>query len=98
MGTNQKTRRLKRAELLSGVGAVVLGMGLGLFFSRFLLPYATPLLLVGLLTHAWGMFDKHRLESASAGVRLWWAEILYWLCWGALLALTVYITVSHLRV
>jgi len=25
---NQKTSRLKRAELLSGVGAVVLGMGL----------------------------------------------------------------------
>ena len=49
---NQKSSSLKRAELLSGIGAVVLGMGLGLFFSRFLMAYTTLLLLVGLLTHA----------------------------------------------
>jgi hypothetical protein len=94
---NQKTSRLKRAELLSGVGAVVLGMGLGLLLSRFLSSYTTPLILIGLLTHAWGMFDKHRLESASAGVRLWWAEVLYWICWGALFVLALYIAVFHLR-
>jgi len=94
---NQKTSRMKMAELLSGVGAVVLGMGLGLLFSRFLSPYITPLILIGLLTHAWGMFDKHRLESAYAGVRLWWAEVLYWICWGALFVLALYIAVSHLR-
>jgi hypothetical protein len=94
---NQKTSRLKRAELLSGVGAVVLGTGLGLLFSRFLSPYTTPLILIGLLTHAWGMFDKHRLESASAGVRIWWAEVLYWICWGALFVLALYIAVSHFR-
>jgi hypothetical protein len=98
MGTlNQKTSRLKMADLMSGVGAVVLGMGLGLFFSRFLSPYTMPLILIGLLTHAWGMFDKHRLESASAGVRLWWAEVLYWICWGALFVVALYIAVSHLR-
>jgi hypothetical protein len=95
---NQKTSRMKMAELLSGVGAVVLGMGLGLLFSRFLSPYITPLILIGLLTHAWGMFDKHRFESASAGVRLWWAEVLYWVCWGALFVLAAYIAVSILRV
>ncbi len=94
---NQKTSRLKRAELLSGVGAVVLGMGIGLLFSRFLSPYTTPLILIGLLTHAWGMFDKHRFESTAAGVRLWWAEVLYWICWGALFVLAVYIAVSYLR-
>jgi F0F1-type ATP synthase assembly protein I len=49
---NQKTSRLKMAELMSGIGAVVLGMGLGLLFSRFLSPYTTPLILIGLLTHA----------------------------------------------
>jgi len=93
---NQKSSSLKRAELLSGIGAIVLGMGLGLFFSRFLTAYTTPLLLIGLLTHAWGMFDKHRVENASEGARLWWAETLYWVCWAALLALVAYITISHL--
>ena len=55
--------RVKGAELLSGVGAVVLGAGLGLLFSNLLKPFTVPLLIVGLLTHAWGMFDKHRLED-----------------------------------
>ena len=86
---------MKRADLLSGVGAVVLGMGLGLLFARLLTPYATPLLLTGLLMHAWGMFDKHRLEKASTGARLWWEEALYWVCWIALLILAAYIAVSH---
>lgn len=92
--TNQKSGSLKRAELLSGVG--VLGMGLGLLFSRFLTAYTTPLLLTGLLMHAWGMFDKHRLEKAAIGPRLWWEEALYWFCWIALLILAAYITVSQI--
>ena len=92
---NQKSSSLKKAELLSGIGAVVLGMGLGLFFSRFLTPYAAPLLIIGFMTHAWGMFDKHRLENASAAVRVWWAEALYWVCWIALFALAAYIAVAH---
>ena len=94
---NQKPGSLKRAELLSGLGAIVLGMGLGLFFSKFLMSYTTPLLLIGLLTHAWGMFDKHRLENSSTSTRLWWAETLYWVCWTALLALVAYIVISHLQ-
>jgi hypothetical protein len=89
--------RIKKAELLGGVGALVLGMGLGLLFSSFLKPYAVPVLLVGLLMHAWGMLDKHGLETASSRVRLWWTELLYWACWIALLILTIYLTVSYLR-
>jgi hypothetical protein len=92
---NQKYSSLKMAELLSSVGAVVLGMGLGLLFSGFLMAYATPLLLIGLLAHAWGMFDKHRLETASAGARIWWTEVLYWSCWAALFALFAYIAMSR---
>ena len=69
---NERYNQVKRAELLTGVGAVVLGMGLGLLFAGFLARYTLPLLLIGLLMHAWGMFDKHRLEKASAGARRWW--------------------------
>jgi uncharacterized membrane protein YecN with MAPEG domain len=92
-----KASRIKKAELLVGVGALVLGMGLGLLLSSFLKHYAFPILLVGLLMHAWGMFDKHKLETTSSGVRLWWAELLYWVCWIALLILIIYLTVSYLR-
>lgn len=92
---NQKSGSLKRAEFLSGIGAVVLGMGLGLFFSKFLRAYTVLLLIIGLLVHAWGMFDKHRLENASTSARLWWAEALYWICWAALLALVAYIIISQ---
>jgi hypothetical protein len=94
--TNQIRSRLKRAELLGGVGALILGMGLGLLFARFLTPYTTPLLLTGLLMHAWGMYDKHRLESEGAGARQWRVELLYWVCWVALLVLCVYIAVDYL--
>ena len=62
--------RAKRARLLSGVGAIILGMGIGLLFSGFLAPYTLPVLLIGLLAHVWGMFYEPKLERAAAGVRL----------------------------
>ena len=67
---NEQYSRGKRARLLSGVGALVLGMGIGLLFSGFLMPYTTPLFLIGLLAHVWGMFYEPKLERAAAGVRL----------------------------
>lgn len=94
---NQRSGSLKRAELLSGIGAIVLGMGLGLFFAKYLMAYTTFLILIGLLAHAWGMFDKHRLERSSSSARLWWAEALYWICWGGLLMLALYIAAFRLR-
>ena len=94
--TNQIRSRLKRAELLGGVGALILGMGVGLLFAAFLTPYTIPFLLTGLLMHAWGMYNKHRLESEGAVARQWWAELLYWVCWAALLVLCAYIAVDYL--
>ena len=92
-----KAGRIKRAELLGGVGALVLGMGLGLLFSSFLKPYTVPIVIVGLLSHAWGMFDKHRLEANSSPTRPWWAALLYWACWVSLLVLSVYLAASSFR-
>lgn len=73
--------RIKRAELLSSVGAGVLGGGLALLVPQVLAPYVIPILLIGLLGHAFGMFQKHQLEQQDTGVRIWWMEALYWLCW-----------------
>jgi hypothetical protein len=88
---HQVTSRLKRAELTSAVGAGVLGAGVGLVFDRVLRPHAVAILLLGLLMHGWGMYDKHRLETALATVRPRWTEWLYWGCWLALLGLGVFI-------
>ena len=95
--TSANKSRVKGAELLSGIGAVVLGAGLGVLFSNFLKPYALPVLFVGLAAHALGMFMKHQYEKASASARVWWAEALYWVCWLALLAVAAYILVDFLR-
>jgi len=88
--------RTNRAELLSSVGAGVLGAGLALLFAEALKPYAVTILLVGLLAHAWGMYQKHQLDSQRASIRVWWVEALYWLYWLAVAALLLVILVREL--
>jgi hypothetical protein len=85
--------RLKQAELLSTVGAAVLGAGLALMLERWLAGFGTALLVAGLATHGWGMYARRRLEKASEVPRASWEDALYWLCWAALAALAVYIVV-----
>lgn len=89
-------RRVKRADLTSGTGALVLGIGLGALVPRAVGVYAVPVLVVGILLHGWGMLDKHRLESRQATERVWWVELLYWLCWASLFILVAYILVGRL--
>ncbi|MFC1458325.1 MULTISPECIES: hypothetical protein [Microvirga] len=79
-----KSERLRLAELTSGVGAVVLGIGLGVLAADHLDRVGLPLLLVGAAVHAWGMFDKHRLERQADAPAVWWAPVAYWTCWGLL--------------
>lgn len=85
--------RLKGAELLSSIGAVVVGAGLALVFADVLDAYKLPILIFGLVAHAFGMFRKHRLERQET-VLAWWAEVLYWLCWLALGGLLLMIVLS----
>ena len=88
---------VKRARLLGAVGAVVLGAGLGVLFANVLKPYALPVLLAGAAMHALGMFIEHRLENKSAKAPVWWAEILYWVCWILLFGIIIYIAVDYLK-
>ncbi|MDP1715659.1 MAG: hypothetical protein Q8L41_13030 [Anaerolineales bacterium] len=87
--------RIKKAELLSSVGAGVLGAGIALLLANSLAPYVIPILLLGLISHATGMFQKHGLEQQGEAVRVWWAEALYWFCWLALAALLLLLVVRQ---
>ena len=87
--------RFKRAETTSAIGAGVLGAGVALLFAELLRSYAVPILVLGLVMHSWGMYDKHRLEVNEGAVRIWWVEALYWGCWVALAGLLVYVIVTR---
>ncbi len=90
--------RLKRAELASGLGAGVLGAGLGVLLSGWLLSYALPLVAIGGFVHGWGMWDKRRLEQSEAldaQPAVWWSTLLYWICWATLLVLAVIIVLRR---
>ncbi len=79
--TDQRVR-LKSAELLSIAAASVLGAGVALVFQRWLAPFAAAIALAGLIVHAGGMYEKHRIE-AGAGVKVaLWETWLYWFCLG----------------
>ena len=73
--------RLKVAELTSGVGALVLGVGLGALFAMWIAPAAVLVTLAGIGLHAFGMWDKHRLEATSDVATGRWLLALYWACW-----------------
>lgn len=95
MTTSTHIARVKRAELLSSLGAGVLGAGLALLLPNLLAPYAILILLLGLISHAVGMSQKHALEQQVEVVRVWWAEGLYWFCWLALVALLGWIVIRQ---
>ena len=95
MTTTSHMSRIKKAELLSSLGAGVLGAGIALLWASQLAPFAIPILLLGLISHAVGMSQKHGLEQQSAVTRVWWVEALYWFCWLALAALLIWIVVRQ---
>ncbi len=87
--------QIKRAELLSSLGAGILGAGIALLLLRLLAPYAIPILLLGLISHSVGMSRKHKFERQGASARIWWAEALYWFCWIALAALLIFVIIRQ---
>lgn len=95
MITSTQISRVKKAELLSSIGAGVLGAGIALLLANQLASYAVPILLLGLLSHAAGMFQKHGLEQQGEVVRVWWVEALYWFCWLGLAALLLFVIVRQ---
>jgi hypothetical protein len=89
--------RLKVAELTSGVGALVLGIGLGALTSDWVGRAAGLVTLMGLVTHGVGMRDKHRLESTPEAADRRWTVALYWVCWLLLAAVFVFLVLATLK-
>jgi hypothetical protein len=87
------TPRWRIANLTSGVGAVVLGIGIGSLFANVFNPASAWIVLAGVVAHGWGMLDKHRLETGTAAAAPWWTAALYWICWIALVELGVVVAV-----
>lgn len=73
--------RLKVAELTSGIGAVVLGVGLGALFPGWFARSAVWITLAGLCLHSFGMWDKHQIERHESDPSPGWVVALYWVCW-----------------
>ena len=69
--------RLKLAELTSGVGALVLGVGLGALFPQWFGRLAGAITVAGLSLHAFGMWDKHRVEGRDQAENPFWVAVLY---------------------
>ena len=84
---------LRAAELVSGLGAILLGGGLALVLPQWLRAFGAPLLLAGGVLHGVGMTLKYRLESRQ-GPPLWWERVLFWLCWACLAGLGIWIAAS----
>jgi hypothetical protein len=87
--------RLKLAEMTSGMGALVLGVGLGALLPRWFGPGAGVITVVGLFLHALGMWDKHRLEEQERAENLLWVVALCRVCWLLLAAVLVMVLFSR---
>ena len=68
-GGPETTSRLQIASLISGLGALILGVGLGVWGARFLSDIWWPFVFAGVLLHGWGMLDSHRLKSREQVTR-----------------------------
>ena len=87
--------RLKLAELTSGIGAVVLGVGLGALLPHWFSESAGLIVFAGAVTHAFGMWDKHRLEAQVQAESGPWLVASYWVCWLLLAGLVVFLFVGR---
>lgn len=85
-----------RAQLLSTVGAALLGAGLALFAAGWLSDWKYVLAAVGLLVHSLGMYGKRAADKRGGRPRPLWEEAAYWSCWVLLAVLAAWMMVTRL--
>ena len=89
--------QLKRADLLSSVGAGFLGAGIAIFLPEALKSQGVAILIIGLISHGSGMYLKHQIEKKLNYKAQLWENILYWGCWIALLLLLIYLILGWMK-
>lgn len=72
---------LKRQELLSALGVLTLGLGVGALASSYLRSVAPALAVIGAGAHSWAMYRRRHLERSTSMRSAWWMEVVYWGCW-----------------
>jgi hypothetical protein len=82
--------RAKVAELMSGAGALVLGVGIGSYLPLFGRSAAAVVIVLGAVLHSVGMWEIHRLEAGTRLPR--WTTGVYVVCWLLLAAGAVLLT------
>lgn len=84
MGITVTASRAKVSELMSGVGALVLGVGIGSYLPLFGRSAAVLVIALGTVLHTVGMWEVHRLEAGTRLPR--WTTGVYIMCWVLLAA------------
>ena len=79
MGRAVTASRARIAELMSGVGALVLGVGIGSYLPLFGRSAALVVIVLGAVLHSVGMVEVHRLEAGARLPR--WTTGVYVVCW-----------------
>jgi hypothetical protein len=79
MGIAVPASRARVAELMSGVGALVLGVGIGSYLPLFGQSAAVVVIVLGAVIHTVGMWEVHRLRAGTRLPR--WTSGVYVVCW-----------------
>jgi hypothetical protein len=90
---DRRIATIKQAEVLSVLGAGVLGAGLALLAPAALGPYIYWLIGVGAAVHGLGMTLKHRAERMQRDKHAW-ERALFITCWVVLVILAIGVTLS----
>lgn len=86
----------KRADLLSLSGATLAGFAAGAWFGGWLAPFASVVLVCGIVVHAIGMTARHRLDLGEGKLPRFWTW-LYVACWTMLAGTVAWIAFVLLR-
>lgn len=86
--------QIELAQSASGIGAFVLGIGVGVLFLGSLGVAKFVFLAVGIASHGWGMTALSRMKNTDGSPMFYtnhWLRLLMWVCAVALIALTVFL-------
>ena len=93
VGIQNAAEERARAALgsLSTFGAAIAGLGLGALIAPSLSPVAGVVILVGVIAHLCGMVGLRRNLFAAGYYPPLWQRFAYWLCWGLIVMVLVYV-------